>query len=210
MKLYIIGAGGHAKVVLSTVLEVGLSVDGLFDDDPQKQGVDILGVPVIGTVSDAKRKGPARGVLAIGDNRTRYRLAQKLLGWKWLPVVHPKAYVHPSASLGPGTVVFAGAVIQPDTRIGAHAIINTGATVDHDCLVGDFVHIAPGAHLAGNVTISEGALIGMGAVVLPGIKVGAWAVVGAGAVVVEDLPPRVTVVGVPARPLKSVKQGREL
>ena len=208
MKLYLVGAGGHAKVVLSTVLEAGLSVDGLFDDDPQKQGVDILGVPVIGTVSDAKRKGPARGVLAIGDNRTRYRLAQELLGWEWLTVVHPKAYVHPSVRLGPGTVVFAGTIVQPEVRIGAHVIVNTGATVDHDCLVGDFVHIAPGAHLAGNVMISEGALIGMGAVVLPGIKVGAWAVVGAGAVVVEDVPPRVTVVGVPARPLKNVREAR--
>jgi len=209
MKLYIIGAGGHAKVVLSTVLEAGLSVDGLFDDDPQKQGIEILGVPVIGTVSNAKRRGPARGVLAIGDNRTRYCLAQELTGWEWLTVVHPKAYVHPSAKLGPGTVVFAGAVVQPEVQIGAHVIVNTGTTVDHDCTVGDFVHLAPGAHLAGNVTVEEGAFIGIGAVVVPGVKVGAWTVVGAGAVVVEALPPRVTAVGVPARPVKSVRHGGE-
>jgi sugar O-acyltransferase (sialic acid O-acetyltransferase NeuD family) len=180
-------------------------VEGLFDNDPQKQGLKIIGVKVMGTIADAKKRAPARGVLAIGDNRARQVLAQELPGWEWLTVVHPKAYVHPSASLGPGTVVFAGAVIQPDTRIGAHAIINTGATVDHDCLVGDFVHIAPGAHLAGNAVVEEGTLIGMGTVVLPGIKVGAWAIVGAGAVVVEDLPPRVTAVGAPARLLKSVQ-----
>jgi len=209
MKLYIIGAGGHAKVVLSTVLEAGLSVDGLFDDDPKKQGIDIMGIPVIGRISDARKRGPACGILAIGDNRTRYRLAQELSEWEWLPVVHPKAYVHPSVRLGPGTVVFAGAIVQPGVRVGAHIIINTGATVDHDCLVGDFVHIAPGAHLAGSVTIGEGALIGIGAVVLPGIKVGAWAVVGAGAVVVEDVPPHVTVVGVPAKPLKRVWSERK-
>jgi len=210
MKLYLIGAGGHAKVVLSTVLEAGLSVDGLFDDDPQKKGVGILGVPVIGTISDAKRKGPARGVLAIGNNRTRYRLAQELPEWEWLTVVHPKAYVHPSAKLGAGTVVFTGAVVQPEAQIGAHVIVNTGATVDHDCTVGDFVHLAPGSHLAGNVTVEEGAFIGMGAVLVPGVKVGAWAIVGAGAVVVETLPPRVTAVGVPAKPVKSVNHGREL
>jgi sugar O-acyltransferase (sialic acid O-acetyltransferase NeuD family) len=205
MRLYLIGAGGHAKVVLSTILAAGLSVDGLFDDDPQKQGMEILGVPIVGTISDAKRSSPACGILAIGDNRTRYRLAHELLGWKWLTIIHPKAYVHPSAKLGPGTVVFAGAVIQPDTQVGAHVIINTGATVDHDCWIGDFVHLAPGVHLAGNVAVEEGAFIGIGVVAAPKVKVGAWAIVGAGAVVVEDIPPRVIAIGVPAKPAKTVQ-----
>jgi len=206
MKFFLFGAGGHAKVVLSTSLASGLVVDGLFDDDPQKQGAEILGVKVKGTIADAAREGPARGVLAIGDNRTRRVLAQRPQNkeWEWLTLVHPKAYVHPSVRLGPGTVVFAGAVIQPDTRVGAHAIINTGATVDHDCHIGDFVHIAPGAHLAGDVIVEEGALVGIGAVVLPGVRIGAWTIVGAGAVVTEDLPPCVVAVGVPAKPLKKV------
>jgi len=206
VKLYLIGAGGHAKVVLSTVLAAGLSVDGLFDDDPQKQGMKILGIPIVGTISDAKRSSPACGILAIGDNRTRHRLAHELLGWEWLTVIHPRAYVHPSAKLGSGTVVFAGAVIHPDAQIGAHVIINTGATVDHDCWIGDFVHLAPGVHLAGNVTVEEGAFVGIGAVAVPKIEVGAWAIVGAGAVVVEDIPPQVTAIGVPAKPVKSAQK----
>lgn len=209
MKRYVFGAGGHGKVLLSTVLASHSPVGGLFDDDPQKQGRQILGVKVLGTIADAKKRDPACGILAVGDNRTRQLLAQELEGWEWLTLVHPSAYVHPSVRLGPGTVVFAGAVIQPDACIGAHAIINTGATVDHDCSVGDFVHIAPGAHLAGNVMIREGVLVGMGSVLLPGIKVGAWAVVGAGAVVVCDLPPHVKAVGVPARPLRSCQDGTE-
>lgn len=209
MKFYICGAGGHAKVVLSTVLALGLSVDGLLDDDPQRQGLQILGTRVIGTIAEAVEKGPARGVIAIGDNKVRQALAKKLQDWEWITVIHPRAYVHPTASLGPGTVVFAGGIIQPDARLGAHVIVNTGATVDHDCSVGDFVHLAPGAHLAGHATVEEGALIGMGAVVLPGVKVGAWAIVGAGAVVVKDLPPYVTAVGVPARLTKSVQRGEK-
>ncbi|MGQ9473316.1 MAG: acetyltransferase [Candidatus Caldatribacteriaceae bacterium] len=201
MKLYVCGAGGHAKVVLSTALASGFSVDGFLDDDPHKQGLQILGTKVIGTIAAAE-KIRARGVLAIGDNKKRQALVKKLQDWEWVTIVHPRAYVHPTASLGPGTVVFAGAIIQPDAHVGSHTIINTGATVDHDCLIGDFVHLAPGSHLAGNVTVEEGAFIGIGAVVLPGIKVGAWAIVGAGAVVVKDLPPYVTAVGVPAKSLQ--------
>ncbi len=206
MKLYVLGAGGHAKVVLSTAFASGLFVDGLFDDDPQKQGIEILGIKVKGTIADALKKGPAKGVLAIGDNKTRRALAQRFQcqGWEWLTLVHPKAYVHQSVRLGPGTVVFAGAVIQPDTLIGAHAIVNTAATIDHDCTVGDFVHIAPGVRLAGGVVIEEGAFVGIGSVVLPKVRIGAWSIVGAGAVVKEDLPPYVVAAGVPAKVLKKV------
>ncbi len=203
MNTYVFGAGGHAKVVLSTMLAAGFSVDGIFDDDPQKQNTELFGIRIVGPIARVADMKPAQGVLAFGDNKLRREFARRLREWKWLSVVHPNAYVHPSVFVGPGTVVFAGAVIQPATFIGEHVIINTGATVDHDCVIGDFVHIAPGAHLGGNVQVEEGALVGIGAVVLPGVKIGAWAIVGAGAVVRKNVPPAAVVAGVPARPLRS-------
>ena len=203
MGVYIIGAGGHAKVVLSTLLNAGIEVDGLFDDDPRKQDLVLFGVKVVGTIADAKVLPPQTGVIGIGDNRLRKKLAQELTGWEWLCVVHSRAYVHPSATLGSGTVIFAGAVIQPCACLGSHVIVNTGATVDHDCIVGDFVHLAPGVHLAGSVVVEEGAFLGIGSVVTPGVKVGAWTIVGAGGVVIKDLPSYITAAGVPARLISS-------
>jgi UDP-2-acetamido-3-amino-2,3-dideoxy-glucuronate N-acetyltransferase len=47
--------------------------------------------------------------------------------------------------------------------------------------------------------VRRGASIGAGAVILPGVEIGAEAMVGAGAVVTTDVPPRVVVVGNPAR-----------
>src|SRR5262249_58040314 len=112
----------------------------------------------------------------------------------------PTAWVHPSVTIGAGTVIFAGAVIQPDATIGAHVIVNTRASIDHDCVLGDFVHVAPGVGLAGNVTLEEGAFLGIGAAAVPGSRVGAWATVGAGGVVIQPIAAGVTAVGVPARP----------
>lgn len=198
----VIGAGGHAKVVVSTLRAAGLTVAAAFDDDPSRHGSELLGVLVRGPASAAAEAGLRRAVLAIGDNRARRRLAEVLGSeHEWLTVVHPRAWVDPGAQLGAGTVVLAGAVVQPGATIGAHAIVNTAASVDHDCTIGDFVHLAPGCRLCGGVTVGEGTLAGVGCAVAPGVAIGAWTVVGAGAAVVRDLPAGVTATGVPARPV---------
>jgi sugar O-acyltransferase (sialic acid O-acetyltransferase NeuD family) len=200
----IIGAGGHASVVVSTLRGAGIEMLRVVDDDPGKHGQDVLGIPIEDTGILARADTTA--IIAVGGNDTRRKLAARFEGVKWTTAVHPSAYVHPTAQLGPGTVVFAGSVIQPNAKIGAHAIINTGVTIDHDCVIGDFVHLAPGTHLAGEVQIGEGSFLGVGCSVIPSMRIGSWTTVGAGGVVIRDLPDRVTAVGVPARPTSGVKR----
>jgi sugar O-acyltransferase (sialic acid O-acetyltransferase NeuD family) len=192
--VHVVGAGGHAKVVVATLQALGREVAGIYDDDPASWGRALLGVAVVGPPERAR--SPA--IVAIGDNRARQALVARL-GLEWTSAVHPAALVHPSVGLEPGVVVFAGAVLQPDTRLGAHTVVNTAASVDHDCLLGPFVHVAPGARLAGGVAVGEGALLGIGSAVIPGVSIGAWAVVGAGAACVRAVPAGVTARGVPAR-----------
>ena len=193
----VIGAGGHAKVVISTLTASGTPVAAVVDDDDTKWGTDAQGT----RVGRLERARSGRGIVGIGDNAKRRDMV-KTLDLEWQTAVHPVAYVHPSAKLGRGTVVFAGAVVQPDAVIGDHVIVNTGATVDHDCVIGDFVHLAPGVHLAGSVRVGEGAFLGIGSVVCPGVTIGRWARLGAGAVAIRDLPDGVLAVGVPAAELK--------
>ncbi|HMS54844.1 MAG TPA: acetyltransferase [Fimbriimonadaceae bacterium] len=191
MSLAVIGAGGHARVVIGLCRALGLDVRGLYDDFETNS---VMGVPILGTTSSAS--GPA--VLAIGDNRVRQRLST--LPCQWLTLVHPAAWVDPTVRLGAGSVVFAGAVIQPEAVLGSHCIVNTSASVDHECRLADFAQVAPGAHLGGRVIVGEGAFLGIGASVIQGIEIGAWATVGAGAAVVKHVEPGVQVVGVPAKP----------
>ncbi len=199
MSVLVVGAGGHAKVVIATLQAAGHSVAGVLDDAPEMEGRSVLGVPVVGETRRLRiHEGPA--VLAIGSNPVRKRLADAYPHVSWLSVIHPRAIVHESARIGAGTVVFAGAVVQPEAVIGRHVIVNTGATVDHDGRLADFVHVAPGVHLSGNVTVEEGGFLGVGASAAPGVTVGAWGTVGAGGVVIHDLPPNATSIGIPARP----------
>ena len=196
--VHVIGAGGHAKVVVRALRDLGFTVAAVFDDDPQRWGTELLGCPVYGPIERIRWRPETPAVIAIGQNELRQRIAAAY-DLEWATVVHPSALVDPTVELGPGTVVLQRAVIQADSRIGTHAIVNTAATVDHDCTLGDFVHVAPGAHLAGGVTLGAGVLMGIGAVAVPGTTIGAGTVVGAGAAVVADLPANVVARGVPAR-----------
>ena len=200
--LYVIGAGGHGKVVISTLQECGFSVDGVLDDDRTKVGGSLLGVPVIGTIdSFIARNERAKAIFAVGNNHTRKMLSERLssVPVEWISAVHPRAWVHPSVRIREGTVVFAGAVIQPESVLGSHCIVNTGALIDHDCLIGDFCHIAPGCRITGGVTVGEGTFLGAGSTVIPGKTIGAWSITGAGSTIIHDLPPEITAVGTPAR-----------
>ena len=196
--IVVVGAGGHAKVVIATIRAAGGDVTVAYDDDEALWGGRVLGVAVEQPPPKQALAGvPA--IVAIGSNKTRQTIARQ---WpaRWVTAVHPTAVVHPSVSVGPGSVVFAGSVIQPDVVIGAHAIINTAVSVDHDCIVGDFVHLGPGVRLCGGVTVDEGVLVGVGANVAPNVAVGPWSIAGAGSVCVANVAGGTTVVGVPARP----------
>ncbi len=205
-RVLIVGAGGHAQVIADLLAsrarsgeDIGLI--GFVDDDARLIGTEILGVRVLGTPAEMDRFAFDAVVVGIGENATWAHIYRQLIrqGRTLLSLVHPRATVAADVELGAGSVVFAGAVINTGAVIGPDVIINTGATVDHHAQIGAHVHLAPGVHLGGTVTIGEGTFIGIGSSVIPNCQIGAWTVVGAGAAVINDLPARVTTVGVPAR-----------
>ena len=206
MTVLVIGAGGHAKVVIEALRRMNEQIIGTTDADPAKHGSECQGVPVLGGDEVAHGHGLAGVLLANGigpgrspeGRRAAYRRF-KDSGYEFLTVIHPSATIAAGAELGEGAQVMAGAVIQPAARIGINAIINTGATVDHDCAVASHAHVAPGATLCGAVTVADGAFIGAGATVIQGIRIGADATIGAGAVVIGDVAPGAAVNGVPAK-----------
>jgi sugar O-acyltransferase (sialic acid O-acetyltransferase NeuD family) len=199
--VWVLGGGGHAKVAVATLQSAGWPIAGIYDDDPSKQGNQILCTEIVGATPllDWWQSEPRAAFVAIGENSVRERVSG--LPADWVVAQHEAASVHSSVSVGGGTLICAGVVIQPDARIGQHVIANTSCSIDHDCVVEDFAHIAPGVTLAGNVHIGEGAFVGAGSTILPGVKIGAAAIIGAGSVVLRDVEPGAKVVGVPARTL---------
>jgi sugar O-acyltransferase (sialic acid O-acetyltransferase NeuD family) len=206
MRILIIGAGGHGRVVADALIEsrrAGALVDpvGFLDDDASRIGRVYASIPVIGGL-DARAQAPHDAVIvAIGDNATRARViaAMDAAGERLAISRHPTAIVAPDVETGAGSMISAGARITTGTRLGRGVIVNTGAIVDHDATIGDSAHVAPGVVLGGDVVIGAGTLVGLGARVLPGVCIGKQVTIGAGAVVLADVPDGVTYAGVPAR-----------
>jgi sugar O-acyltransferase (sialic acid O-acetyltransferase NeuD family) len=205
----ILGAGGHAKVVISTLISANIKINKILDDNPDKWGSWIFDIEITGPLSKIGQSSREHAVIAIGDNKTRKSIMEKFQHVQWVTaVIHPDAYVHPSVRLGKGTVVFAKAVVQPDAVIGDHCIVNTGATIDHDCRIGNYVHISPGVNLAGEVCLEEGVFCGIGGKAITGITVGRWSTIGAGGVIINDLPEYSLAIGIPAKVIR-IEQNRD-
>jgi sugar O-acyltransferase (sialic acid O-acetyltransferase NeuD family) len=185
----LIGAGGHAKVIIEIIEESGGHIDHIIDDNPKT--AILSGYRVTN-----ERSFTSPVIVAIGDNKIRKKFVQ-LVNSEFGKAVHPRANISSRCKIAEGTVVMAGATINSDVMIGKHCIINTNASVDHDCKIGDFVHISPKVTLAGNVTVDEGSHIGIGSTVIQGRHIGKWVTIGAGAVIIEDVPDYAVVVGVP-------------
>lgn len=203
-RVVIVGAGGHAKVIIDLLqARGGVQLAGCVS----RESGEVLGLPWLGdddALPQILASGLRQAFVAIGDNRLRAELIRRLagLGFSLVNAISPQAIVSSRTMLGTGVAIMPGAIVNVDSIVEDGAIINTAAHLDHDCRIGACAHIGPGSKLAGNVTIGEGAFLGVGTCVIPRRSVGAWSMVGAGAVVVRDIPSHVTAVGVPARVLE--------
>src|SRR5680860_329520 len=193
-RVVVIGGGGHAKVVVAVLKKLGFVVAGYTD--PRDRG-PLLRAAFLGNdevLEDLIRKDPSclavlgTGKLDTSPSRMDLQRAVRSLGYRFPTIRSPQAIVNEEVELGPGTVVFDGAVVNSGTTVGGWSILNTSSTVEHDCVIGENVHVAPGATVSGGVRVGDNCMIGAGATLIHGITVGADCLVGAGSTVVDDLP----------------------
>lgn len=205
-EVVLFGAGGHAKVVIEACIGTGFRPVVCLGDSRWTQ---LLGVPVAseGDAATWLAKGVKHAFVAIGSNSIRERVAAnaRALGFELVIIVSRHSCVSPTAILGAGSIVMAGAVVQAEAEVGELGIVNTGASIDHECKLGRAVHVAPHATLCGNVVSGDRVWFGAGSTVIEGVALADDVFVAAGAAVTRNVAvPALRVGGAPARPLRAL------
>ena len=161
MRLIVIGAGSHGKVVADVASQTGNYEEVIMLDDNS--------LIARGKCSDYinYKDDNTQMYPAFGSNEVRVEWENKLIedGISLARIIHPKAYVSPLSEIAKGCVVMPFAIVNTNTQIKKGCIINVGAIVDHDCVLEEGCHIAPGAivkgsnHLARYTKVDSGEVI---------------------------------------------------
>lgn len=207
--IFIIGGGGHAKVIISIIKKIPeFELLGYVDNNNYG---DILGCKYIGNdekflTEKVKNKNylAVLGVGAITINKKREEIFNKYkkIGFNFPPIISPSSIINEDVEINEGTVIFDKVVINSGSKIGACSIINTASVVEHDCVIGDFAHICPGSIVSGGVKIGKHTFVGAGSVLKQYIEVTDECIIGSGSTVINDIKESGVYVGSPARKIK--------
>jgi sugar O-acyltransferase (sialic acid O-acetyltransferase NeuD family) len=207
--LLLIGAGGFARETAEAVRAVNLAQPtwellGFLDDDPQRRGALVDGLPVLAGI-DAVHDHPAAQIVICTGRPTNYvsrpRIAERLAldDERYATVIHPTATIGSTCRVGVGSVLLAHVDLTADAAIGRHVAVMPQVVLTHDARVEDYATLGSGVRVGGGCRVGQGAYIGAGVCIREGLTIGERAMIGMSAVVTCDVPPERLWYGAPAR-----------
>ena len=140
-RLVILGSGGYGHTVADVAEQLGYNILFLDDSLPGHE---------LSTFS-SYIDDHTEFIPAFGNNAFRLKWLTHLEseGARLAILIHPTAYVSPTAIIYQGTVILPHAIINTDVVVERGCIINLGAIVDHGCIIEEGVHVCLGAIVKG-------------------------------------------------------------
>lgn len=208
--IYIIGAGTYGEVMFELAEMLGYKVKGFYDEDINKLNSTLMGVKVIGKFSDLSslKIKDKKFIVAIGNNDVRLKIMTKIneQGGYTPSLIHPSAYISPSAQIGKGVYIQANAYIWTKVEIGDFSIISPNVVIAHHSIIGKACLVSTLSGIGASITVKDRVFIGMGCIIVTGVQsIGEKSVIGAGAVVLKNIEDNSVYAGVPAKKIREIK-----
>ena len=192
--LILLSSGIHGREMVEIIRRVDkYNLLGIIRGYETQEKATPDGVAILGGIS-ALSNYP--DTTLIHDNEWTYNsdISERLI-----TLIDPASFVHPSAVIGRGCVIYPFCFIGAEAVIGESCFMLSGAVVNHNCVVGNRVIMATGAHLAGSVKVGDNAYIGQDASIRQLLSVGSNTLIGMGAVVIKSVPDNAVMGGNPAK-----------
>ena len=204
----IVGASGLAKEVVAWCSGVFNVVGYTIPSNTSDNQFDLPGSGFTDDEVTPDVVGTEHVLFAIGSTTIRRKLHSiyQEKGFKFPNLIHPSSVVSTSACLGEGVIIAPNCVISADVKIGNLCFINFKCGIGHDATIGDYVQINPGSQLGGCCIVGGETLVGSSSTILQGVKVVSSVTVGSGSVVFAKVANGATVMGNPARRMKSLEK----
>jgi len=194
----LLSSGIHGREMVEILRRTGsYRLIGIIRGAETQEQMSPDGVPILGGPSVLSRySDPA----LIHDNEwPQVHLDNSDISERLISLIDPATFVHPSAVIGRGCVIYPNCFIGAEAVLGESCFLLSGAVVNHNCVVGKRVVMATGAHLAGSVRVEDAVYIGQDATVRQLLTIGKGALIGMGAVVIKSVPENAVMGGNPAR-----------
>ncbi len=210
--LYIVGAGGLGREVLSWALDIqrhsqpDWRLVGFLDQNKDALTDFSLPVDVVGDPGSFVPSPDDVLVCAVGDPTVKLKLCHELeeRGARFVSLVHPTVVMGMNCTVREGSILCPNVVLTTNVSVGKHVLVNVSATLGHDVRVGEGSTINSHSDITGHAILERGVFLGSRASILPKAQVGEFAKVGAGSVVLKRVAPHTTVFGIPARRIPQV------
>lgn len=161
-----------------------------------------VGQPILGAAEDlAVLLARHPNAALVADNEFPKVIAVPVE--RWATIVDPSCYIHPTATIGRGCVIYPSCFVGLNAVIGDRVFVLSGGIINHDDVLEERVVAASGVTLAGVVHVEADVYLGQSCTVRQHLRIGRNALIGMGAVVVKDVPPDSVMAGNPARKLRS-------
>ncbi len=166
MKILVYGSRMFGAVIRCLVDDCGHEFAGFIDDVHKGEGV-------LGSFERTRMTHPPADygcVNAVGYSNLAARrdVTARIVaaGYSMPVLVHPRAYVSTTSSIGRGTFVMAGALVDCRVTVDDNVVIWPGVCVSHDCRIGGNTFLSPNCTICGDCQVGCDNFVGAGAVIV--------------------------------------------